>query len=103
MLSVAGGVMAAGPKLTPLTYEYGMLTQPGYDSWAQWHDPQLIYIKYGKGDYTGDQRHPRGLLRPQQDLADQRPARRLRRAERRPALPAQRHPVRRARASRPSV
>jgi hypothetical protein len=52
MLSVAGGVMAAGPKLTPLTYEYGMLTQPAYDSWEQWHNPHLEYIKYGKGDYT---------------------------------------------------
>jgi hypothetical protein len=53
MLSVAGGIMAAGPKLTPLTYEYGQLTQPGYDSWEQWHNPRLEYIKYGKGDYTG--------------------------------------------------
>jgi hypothetical protein len=53
MLSVAGGIMAAGPKLTPLTYEYGMLTQPGYDSWEQWHNPHFEYIKYGKGDYTG--------------------------------------------------
>jgi len=52
-LSVAGGIMAAGPKLTPLTYEYGMLTQPGYDSWEQWHNPRYEYIKYGKGDYTG--------------------------------------------------
>jgi hypothetical protein len=50
---VAGGIMAAGPKLTPLTYEYGMLTQPGYDSWEQWHNPHYEYIKYGKGDYTG--------------------------------------------------
>jgi len=52
-LSVAGGIQAAGPKLTPLTYEYGMLTMPGYNSWAQWHDPSLTYVKYGKGDYTG--------------------------------------------------
>src|SRR3954447_12475155 len=53
LLSVAGGIMAAGPKLTPLTYEYGVLTQPGYNSWSQWHDPSLIYVKYGKGDSTG--------------------------------------------------
>ena len=52
-LSIAGGVMAAGPKLTPLTYEYGMLTMPGYNSWQQYHDPRLEYVKYGKGDYTG--------------------------------------------------
>jgi hypothetical protein len=52
-LSMAGGVMTAGPKLTPLTYEYGVLTQPGYNSWAQWHDPKLTYVKYGRGDYTG--------------------------------------------------
>jgi len=52
-LSLSGGLMAAGPKLTPLTYEYGMLTMPGYDEWAKWHDPSLSYIKFGKGDYTG--------------------------------------------------
>ena len=52
-LSLAGGVMTAGPKLTPLTYEYGVLTQPGYNAYAQWHDPTLTYVKYGKGDYTG--------------------------------------------------
>jgi hypothetical protein len=52
-LTVAGGIQAAGPKLTPLTYEYGMLTTPGYDQWSRWHDPRLIYIKFGRGDYTG--------------------------------------------------
>ena len=52
-LSMVGGVMTAGPKLTPLTYEYGVLTQPGYNSYQQWHDPRLPYVKYGKGDYTG--------------------------------------------------
>ena len=51
-LSLAGGIMAAGPKLTPLTYEYGMLTQPGYDEWSKWHNPLLTYVKYGRGDYT---------------------------------------------------
>jgi hypothetical protein len=30
-----------------------MLTTPGYNSYAQWHDPRLTYVKYGKGDYTG--------------------------------------------------
>jgi hypothetical protein len=52
-LSMAGGFMAAGPKLTPLTYEYGLLSAPGYDEWAKWHDPSLSYIKFGKDDYTG--------------------------------------------------
>jgi hypothetical protein len=52
-LSVCQGIMAAGPKLTPLTYEYGMLTAPGYNQWSKWHDPTLTYIKYGRGDYTG--------------------------------------------------
>ena len=51
--SIAGGIMAAGPKLTPLTFEYGMLTTPGYDQWEKWHNPQLVYVKYGRGDYTG--------------------------------------------------
>jgi hypothetical protein len=51
-LSVAGGVQAAGPKLTPLTYEYGLLTSPGYDAWGKYHDSKLTYVKYGKGDYT---------------------------------------------------
>lgn len=53
MTSLAGGVISAGAKLTPLSFEYGMLTTPGYDTWGQWHDPKLVYIKYGKGDYTG--------------------------------------------------
>jgi hypothetical protein len=52
-LSLASGIMAAGPKLTPLTYEYGMLTSPGYDAWNQWHDPRLVYLDWGRGDYTG--------------------------------------------------
>ena len=52
-LTLSGGIMAAGPKLTPLTYEYGMLTTPGYDEWAKWHDPSLSYVKFGKNDYTG--------------------------------------------------
>ncbi len=52
-LTLSGGIMAAGPKLTPLTYEYGMLTTPGYDEWAKWHDPSLFYVKFGKNDYTG--------------------------------------------------
>lgn len=52
-LSLCQGIMAAGPKLTPLTYEYGMLTAPGYNEWSKWHDPVLTYIKYGRGDYTG--------------------------------------------------
>lgn len=51
-LIVASGVEAAGPKLTPLSYEYGMLTMPGYDSYRQWHDPRLYYVKFGRGDYT---------------------------------------------------
>jgi hypothetical protein len=52
-LSLSGGIMAAGPKLTPLTYEYGLLTMPGYNQWSKWHDPMLTYIDYGRGDYTG--------------------------------------------------
>jgi hypothetical protein len=52
-LSMSEGISAAGPKLTPLTYEYGQLTAPGYDEWSKWHDPRLVYIDWGKSDYTG--------------------------------------------------
>jgi len=52
-LSLAEGITAAGPKLTPLTYEYGLLTAPGYDQWTKWHDQRLVYVKWGRGDYTG--------------------------------------------------
>jgi hypothetical protein len=52
-LSMAMGMTAAGPKLTPLAYEYGLLTAPGYDQWSKWHDPRLVYLDWGRGDYTG--------------------------------------------------
>jgi hypothetical protein len=51
-LALTEGLVAAGPKLTPLSYEYGLLNAPGYDSWAAWHNPQLVYVKWGRGDYT---------------------------------------------------
>src|SRR3954469_11155938 len=52
-LSLASGIVAAGPKLTPLSYEYGLLTMPGYDQWSKWHDPRLVFIDWGRNDYTG--------------------------------------------------
>jgi hypothetical protein len=52
-LALSEGLVAAGPKLTPLTYEYGLLTAPGYDQWSKWHDPRLVYLAWGKNDYTG--------------------------------------------------
>jgi hypothetical protein len=52
-LAIAEGITAAGTKLTPLTFEAGLLNAPGYDQWAKWHDPSLVYIQYGRGDYTG--------------------------------------------------
>jgi hypothetical protein len=52
-LAVAGGIQAAGPVLTPLKYEAGLLSLPGYDAWSQWHNPLLTYLKWGPGDYTG--------------------------------------------------
>jgi hypothetical protein len=52
-LAITEGITAAGTKLTPLTFEYGLLMAPGYDQWTKWHDPALVYIKYGRGDYTG--------------------------------------------------
>jgi hypothetical protein len=52
-LALTMGITAAGPKLTPLAYEYGLLQAPGYDSWSKWHDPRLVYLDWGRGDYTG--------------------------------------------------
>ena len=52
-LALSMGITAAGPKLTPLAYEYGLLTAPGYDQWSKWHDPRLVYLDWGRGDYTG--------------------------------------------------
>ncbi|HET7310010.1 MAG TPA: hypothetical protein VFJ17_01655 [Mycobacteriales bacterium] len=52
-LSLSMGITAAGPKLTPLAYEYGLLTAPGYDAWSKWHDPRLVYLDWARGDYTG--------------------------------------------------
>ena len=52
-LSLASGFSAAGPKLTPLNYEYGLLTMPGYDQWSKWHDPRLVFVDWGRNDYTG--------------------------------------------------
>jgi hypothetical protein len=53
ILSLVGGIQAAGPGLTPLHYEAGMLSIPGYDAYSQTHDPSLTYQKYGPNDYTG--------------------------------------------------
>ena len=52
-LSLVSGIMAAGPKLTPLSYEYGLLTAPGYDQWNKWHDPRLVFVDWGRSDYSG--------------------------------------------------
>jgi hypothetical protein len=52
-LAIAMGITAAGPKLTPLTFEYGLLTAPGYDQWSKWHDPRLVYLDWARGDYSG--------------------------------------------------
>ena len=52
MLTIAGGILGAGAKLTPANFESGLLTEPGYDSYDQYHDPKLPYIKFGSGDYT---------------------------------------------------
>ncbi len=52
LLTLTEGIVAAGPTLSPLSYESGLLTAPGYDSWSQWHDPRLVYVRFGRGDYT---------------------------------------------------
>jgi hypothetical protein len=49
---VATGIQQAGPTLTPLTFERGLQSMPGYGSWQQKHDPRLWFTKFGTGDYT---------------------------------------------------
>lgn len=49
---VATGIERAGPQLTPLTYERGLLSMPGFGSWQQKHDPRLWFTKFGSADYT---------------------------------------------------
>lgn len=49
---VATGIQQAGPTLTPLTFERGMLSMPGFGSWQQKHDPRLWFTKFGSDDYT---------------------------------------------------
>jgi hypothetical protein len=50
---VAAGIERAGPTLTPLTFERGLLSMPGFGSWQQKHDPRLWFTKFGTDDYTG--------------------------------------------------
>jgi hypothetical protein len=50
---VATGIQQAGPTLTPLTFERGMLSMQGFGSWQQKHDPRLWFTKFGADDYTG--------------------------------------------------
>jgi hypothetical protein len=49
---VATGIERAGPQLTPLTFERGLLSMPGFGSWKQKHDPRLWFTKFGSADYT---------------------------------------------------
>ena len=49
---VATGIQQAGPTLTPLTFERGLLSMPGFGSWQQKHDPRLWLTAFGSGDYT---------------------------------------------------
>lgn len=49
---VAAGVERAGPTLTPLTFERGLLSMPGFGSWEQKHDPRLWFTQFGPQDYT---------------------------------------------------
>jgi hypothetical protein len=50
---VATGLQQAGPTLTPLTFERGLLSMQGFGSWQQKHDPRLYFTKFGPNDYTG--------------------------------------------------
>jgi hypothetical protein len=49
---VATGIERAGPTLTPLTFERGLLSMPGFGGWQTRHDPRLWLTKFGPDDYT---------------------------------------------------
>ena len=49
---IAAGIERAGPTLTPLTFERGLHSMPGFGSWQQKHDPRLWFTKFGPADYT---------------------------------------------------
>jgi hypothetical protein len=49
---LAAGLEQAGPTLTPLTFERGLLSMPGFGSWQAKHDPRLWFTKFGTDDYT---------------------------------------------------
>jgi hypothetical protein len=50
---LATGIEQAGPTLTPLTFERGLLSMPGFGSWQQHRDPRLTFTRFGPQDYTG--------------------------------------------------
>jgi hypothetical protein len=49
---VAVGIERAGPTLTPLTFERGLLTMPGYGAWEPRHDTRVWFSLFGRDDYT---------------------------------------------------
>ncbi len=49
---VATGLERAGPTLTPLTFERGLLSMPGFGGWRDKHDPRLWLTQFGRDDYS---------------------------------------------------
>lgn len=49
---IATGIQQAGPTLSPLTFERGLLSMQGFGSWKQKQDPRLWLTKFGPQDYT---------------------------------------------------
>jgi hypothetical protein len=50
---IATGVQMAGPNLTPLTFERGLLTMPPRGGWAQTRGrADLFLVQFGPDDYT---------------------------------------------------
>lgn len=49
---VATGLQQAGPTLTPLTFERGLLSMPGFGGWDQTRNPRLTFTKFGPQDYS---------------------------------------------------
>jgi hypothetical protein len=49
---MATGLQMAGPNLTPLTFERGLLTMPADGGWEGHHRPDWGYWKLGQNDYT---------------------------------------------------
>jgi hypothetical protein len=56
---LVGGIQAAGPQLTPASFERGLLTSEPYGGWERSKNPAVPMVRWGPDDYTAveDSRH----------------------------------------------